>query len=153
MDSEKEAFEEGLARLYSGMTWKERHAKGVPVVMNTKEWRECLLKLPEGDLTEFCQLDISGVKYYRGAPSVTFMDKGIRATFCNFRYKQEWLDKKNELHIEEMQRKAWGGAWLDKKKDGSWVLPWHKDAHDTDVTSIDRGELWNSKPLGGVTEW
>ena len=80
-------------------TWKERHAKGVPVVMNTKEWRECLLKMPEGDLTEFCQLDISGVKYYRGAPSVTFMDKGIRATFCNFRYKPEWIEKKGGCNV------------------------------------------------------
>lgn len=33
-------------------TWKDRHAKGIPVSMGTDQWRQCLFRLPKGDETE-----------------------------------------------------------------------------------------------------
>lgn len=33
-----------------------------------------------------------------GLPYATIMDEGLKASFCNFRYKQSWLDKKKYVH-------------------------------------------------------
>lgn len=90
----EQAIRDTMAQYDKSDSWKDRHGRGIRVEMTTEEWRECLLKSAEGDVTEFCMLDASGVKYYKGAPSVSFIDKGVKATFCNFHYKTSWLVKK-----------------------------------------------------------
>jgi hypothetical protein len=74
-------------------TWKERHAKGVPVKMSLSEWRTChsKTKFPKNHhpaRTEGTGEIIIWVEDWDDFDS----DESVQ--FCNFRYKQSWLEKK-----------------------------------------------------------
>jgi hypothetical protein len=78
-------------------TWKERHAKGVPVKLYMTDvdedkrmaWYDLdtetddNMHMIDGD-DNICVYALTGKD----------TDERIIATFCNFRYKQSWLDKK-----------------------------------------------------------
>lgn len=69
-------------------TWKERHAKGVPVKMTTSDFFTCMRSSAR----------ISGLDRNidsAGNPLVVCVDWQYSriATFCNFRYKPEWLER------------------------------------------------------------
>jgi len=70
------------------MTWKERHAKGVVVTMDAYQFYNRLRELPEGDATEYACLD-------KGYPTSGQSGDGAKITFCNFRYKPEWIAKQS----------------------------------------------------------
>jgi hypothetical protein len=71
-------------------TWKDRHAKGVPVKMSILEWREFLKSAKR-------------IEHHRPGHSLDSVvtvhisdwndESGPEAIFCNFRYKPEWLHK------------------------------------------------------------
>jgi hypothetical protein len=66
-------------------TWKERHAKGVPVRMDLGEYLGC--RPGKQDASHWYGIN----KYSRGEPYIECMDEScVRsiATFCNFRYKK-----------------------------------------------------------------
>lgn len=76
---------------YQSRTWKERHAKGVPVKKKNLDdvcaWYN--LDAFEGDHQfDSDENPISAVCHIHKAVW------RVGATFCNFRYKPEWLEKK-----------------------------------------------------------
>lgn len=82
-------------------TWKERHAKGVPVKMTFDEWSAaCEMVGPTPK--DGYQHGSTG----NGIPRVRVFDRAVgsglgprhMATFCNFRYRPEWLEKKGGKH-------------------------------------------------------
>jgi DNA primase len=98
----KEAYRKEMSR-----TWKERHAKGVPAVASTtdqcREWRALTdhSKRRKTNLWHVCpyesnrqnpELSVSIPMVWAGEMD-EFNDWVIVAQFCNFRYKQSWLDK------------------------------------------------------------
>jgi hypothetical protein len=73
--------------------WKERHAKGVPVKMRWTDLDKFLAKIAGRE--RYALYGISGNDLNKGGdPYAVVMAEGLRASFCNFRYKQSWLDKK-----------------------------------------------------------
>jgi len=70
-------------------TWKERHAKGVPVKMKWSDIDQFINKLPVVD--RHALYGMSGSYLKSGYPHATQMADGLKATFCNFRYKPEWM--------------------------------------------------------------
>lgn len=103
-------------------SWKERHAKGVPVKMTDKQLRE----------SKPAEEDIQHVYGKEGDyPGVQCWDLNepdywphLFATFCNFRYKPEWLEKKKRepyLCKEERCFGKWDcdkvGCWRNRKPD------------------------------------
>lgn len=76
-------------------TWKERHAKGVPVKILSQEDHDSWYQLDtdkwyEGD--HIVQFDNPVVRIYNFPMSAGLWDRV--ASFRNFRYKPEWLEKK-----------------------------------------------------------
>jgi hypothetical protein len=74
-------------------TWKERHANGTPVKMTDTTWFKCIHESPNIEPAYF-GMGAYGrdsnvyVGFYEPTKSSPY------ATFCNFRYKQSWLEKK-----------------------------------------------------------
>lgn len=70
-------------------TWKERHAKGVPVKITSEEGHKKWYALdPERNWQE-------GDHVVRKDNPVVEIGWPVIATFCNFRYKPEWLEKRS----------------------------------------------------------
>jgi hypothetical protein len=99
-------------------TWKERHAKGVEMV-----------KRSHNDVIKWYDLDYKNGLWTDGDHQ--FNDNGtpiievisikndvwrVAATFCNFRYKQSWLDKQELTKINDGLEKFYNsGEWTGKK--------------------------------------
>jgi hypothetical protein len=81
-------------RVYEvSITWKERHANGTPVKMTMGEYGSYVPG--KTDPSHWYGL----TKYVDGEPYIECVDLNFTrlphiATFCNFRYKQSWLEKK-----------------------------------------------------------
>jgi hypothetical protein len=66
-------------------TWKERHAQGIPVKMDWIRFAKCCAD------TQAVNGVVRGLQF-GGYPIASSGAYG--GVFCNFRYKQSWLDKK-----------------------------------------------------------
>ena len=93
----QETIDQVAKRIYGDRTWKERHAKGVPVIMKLEEWEKCA-DLPGPTVQEGYYHYLQDFGIGGGHPEVRVLTENPNsfhiATFCNFRYKQSWLDKK-----------------------------------------------------------
>lgn len=69
-------------------TWKERHAKGVPVKMDWIRFAKCCSE------TQAVNGVVRGLQFGED-PIASSVSVGV---FCNFRYKQSWLDNKGGEH-------------------------------------------------------
>lgn len=81
---------------YQSRTWKERHAKGVPVKMTYEEWAKCLDSRSKR-ISGHNGVYREGIRVQCYPPGGDTKD--YFATFCNFRYKPEWLEKKGKSVI------------------------------------------------------
>lgn len=94
MDMRKEVRMGNLADVIEASmrsrTWKERHAKGVPVKMTIEEFYA-------STMTGY---SYPCVRYFNdGYPDARMLDnlQNSYARFCNFRYKPEWLEKNKSI--------------------------------------------------------
>lgn len=86
---------EQVWKLLHCLSWKDRHAKGVPVKMYWDDLDHFLNRLQNGD--RFLSLyGMSGYELWKGGgnPYAKQRVDGIQVSFCNFRYKPEWMEKK-----------------------------------------------------------
>lgn len=116
----KQAYQKEMSR-----TWKERHAKGVPVKILSQEDHDSWYQLDtdkwyEGD--HIVQLDNPVVRIYNFPMSAGLWDRV--ASFRNFRYKPEWLEKKKREPYLCKQERCFGkwdcdkvGCWRNRKPD------------------------------------
>ena len=93
-DSLRRAQEARKAEL--SRTWKERHAKGVPVKMTLEEWKECVRINYRASGFDVARPSLSVESSYPIVICSNFYDEDDESSayFCNFRYKQTWIDKK-----------------------------------------------------------
>lgn len=89
-----------LIKEEASATWKERHAKGLPVEMTFDQWYDCVDTLPSDfHPKNGFYYGLRGLKDAISGPQIPYIsikDRsiGTYARFCNFRYKPEWLAKK-----------------------------------------------------------
>lgn len=82
-------------------TWKERHAKGVPVKMTREEVDKCSKPAKDGYFYCWSPSDqMPQVWVYSSDHDDAPMQTGPDARFCNFRYKPEWLAAKSRKHCK-----------------------------------------------------
>lgn len=85
---------------WGDVTWKERHAKGVPVKMDQSEWmEECGKVMPSvSDILPWYGYHRHPIE---GSITITtdYLSGKVAGSFCNFRYKPEWLEKHKKQTI------------------------------------------------------
>jgi len=83
---------------YLSRTWKERHAKGTPVAFTSLQWQ--FYRRPDKWHIDHHPYLKWKVGDDRGTPIIGVYDSNVRrATFCNFRYKPEWIAKHKKQAI------------------------------------------------------
>lgn len=89
----------GFHPSFGDPTWKERHAKGVPVKMDQSEWMdECGKVMPSvSDILPWYGYHRHPIE---GSITITtdYLSGKVAGSFCNFRYKPEWLEKKGQTN-------------------------------------------------------